>query len=138
MKNRFWPGVALGALLALVFVSAGHNLTPGAFAAKTPGASPGAGRGGLVACFGVGGVLTRDGDLWQYRPDREKWVPLDESFALEGQTTKLTPLPVTADQVKLMETFGFLVTYSDECWLYDLDRHEWKNVGAPPFHDLVR
>jgi hypothetical protein len=37
-----------------------------------------------------------------------------------------------------METFGFLVTTSDECWLYDLDQHVWKKIDAPPFHGQGR
>lgn len=133
MNNRFWPGLVLGVILALSGVVGGRVLAPTESVAQSTPRKPGD-RGGLVAGFGVGGVLTRDGELWQYRPDRDKWVTLDESFALEGQATKLIPLPVPAEEVKLMETFGFLVTWSDECWLYDLDRNEWKKIGAPPFH----
>jgi hypothetical protein len=131
MKVRFWLGLGLGALAV-----AGYFVIrePAAVSARSSQTAKGADRGGLVASFGVGGILTKDGELWQYRPDREKWVTLDESFGLEGTTTKLIPLPVPADQVKLMETFGFIVTWSDECWLYDLETHEWKNIGAPPFH----
>jgi hypothetical protein len=138
MKDRFWLGLGLGALLMVGGAMAFRGLGPQSAAAKSPSTSGASDRGGLVASFGVGGVLTRDGELWQYRPDRDKWVTLDESFGLEGTTTKLIPLPVPADQVKMMETFGFLITQSDECWLYDLDKNEWKNIGAPPFHDLGR
>ena len=135
MRNHFLLGAALGAISALAFLELGHVVAPTPTEAL---AAPGKERGGLVATFGVGGILTRDGELWQYRPDRGKWVTLDESFGLEGQATKLVPLPVPASDVKMMETFGFIVTHDDECWLYDLDRHEWKNVGAPPFHGQGR
>jgi hypothetical protein len=88
--------------------------------------------GGIVATFGVGGVAMKDGSLWQYRPDKEKWVPLDESFALEGQGTTVFPLPVAMNQIQHMETFGFLVTRDDQCWLYNIDEHRWESVGTPP------
>jgi hypothetical protein len=120
------PG-ARGAARALDF------LVPAAAAKGDPASPAGPERGGLVATYGVGGVLTRDGELWQYRPDRSRWLTLDESFGLEGKPTKLVPLPVAAADVKLMETFGFLVTRKDECWLYDLDKNAWSNIGAPPF-----
>lgn len=138
MFRRFWPGVALGAVMTLAALLGGRWLAPTPLNARTPAPGKGADRGGLVATFGVGGVLTRDGDLWQYRPDREKWVTLDESFGLEGQSTHVVPLPVPPDQIKLMETFGFLVTYNDECWLYDLDKQTWRSIGAPPFHGQGR
>jgi hypothetical protein len=137
MNKRFWPGVAAGVVLALVLVSGLKTLSSAAQAANPPGGK-GPDRGGLVATFGVGGVLTRDGELWQYRPDRSEWMTLDESFALEGKPTKLVPLPVRPDQVKSMETFGFLVTTGDECWLYDLDENVWKDVGSPPFQGQGR
>lgn len=138
MRGRFWAGVGLGALLVLFAILGVWALNPEAMAARPPAPAPAADPGGLVTTFGVGGVLTRDGELWQYRPDRDKWVTLDESFALEGTKTKLVPLPVPVDQVKKMETFGFIITRSDECWLYDLDRQEWKSIGAPPFHGQGR
>jgi len=88
--------------------------------------------GSIVGTFGVGGVLSRDGKLWQYRPDKKKWVLLDESFALEGQATNTSPLPVSVSQIRFMETFGFLVTDEDQCWLYDIEKHRWEMVGQPP------
>ena len=88
----------------------------------------------VVGTFGVGGVITQGGQLWQYRPDKERWVPLDESFALEGQATKAVPLPVRSDQIRHMETFGFLVDTNDNCWLYNIDEQRWESVGTPPFH----
>jgi hypothetical protein len=135
MKRGFWLGILTGVVSALVLASGIRTDSPEALAAKPPAALE---RGGLVATFGVGGVLTKDGELWQYRPDRGKWMTLDESFALEGKPTKLVPLPVPATQVKSMETFGFLITTSDECWLYDLDQNVWKKVGSPPFQGQGR
>jgi hypothetical protein len=95
-------------------------------------------RGDLVATFGVGGVVTRQGELWQYRPDKSRWVTLDESFALEGQATGVVPLPVPPERVHHMETFGFLVTDADECWLYNLDQRRWENIGRPPIRPSGR
>ncbi len=89
---------------------------------------------GVVGTFGVGGVLTWEGELWQYRPDKQKWMTLDESFALEGQATKVVPLPVQPQDIRYMETFGFLVARNDDCWLYDIDQQRWNNLGKPPFH----
>ena len=86
----------------------------------------------VVGTYGVGGVITGDGQLWQYRPDKSKWITLDESFALEGQGTNAVPLPVPIETIKFMETFGFLVTRDGECWLYDLDQKGWSSIGAPP------
>ena len=92
------------------------------------------GKPGVVATFGVGGVMTWEGELWQYRPDKESWVHLDESFGLESQATSIVPLPVKAEDIRHMETFGFLVTRDDTCWLYDFDGQRWKEIGKPPFH----
>ena len=89
-------------------------------------------QGGLVGTFGVGGVLTREGKLWQYRPAKGKWLSLDESFALEGQGTSAVPLPVPVKDIRFMETFGFLVTQSDACWLYNVEKHHWEDIGSPP------
>jgi hypothetical protein len=86
----------------------------------------------IVGTFGVGGVLNRDGRMWQYRPDKKKWISLDESFALEGQATNTSPLPVPVSQIRFMETFGFLVADDDQCWLYNIEQHRWESVGHPP------
>jgi len=88
--------------------------------------------GTVVGTFGVGGVLTREGKLWQYRPDKKKWVSLDESFALEGQGTSVVPLPVAPGKIRFMETFGFLVADNDRCWLYNVEQKLWEDVGVPP------
>jgi len=90
---------------------------------------------GLVGTFGIGGVLTADGQYWQYRPDKDRWVTLDESFALEGQATSVIPLPIPVPQIRHMETFGFLVADNNDCWLYDLENRVWKNVGKPPYKE---
>ena len=98
-----------------------------------PLASPVISEGGsIVGTFGVGGVLNRDGKMWQYRPDKKRWISLDESFALEGQATSTSPLPVPVAQIRFMETFGFLVAEGDQCWLYDIEKHHWESVGHPP------
>ena len=103
----------------------GQPDTPEAGVVQTTG-------GRVVGTFGVGGVMTAQGQLWQYRPDKKAWVSLDESFALEGQGTSVNPLPVPAHQIKMMETFGFLVTRDDQCWLYNIDQHRWEEIGGPP------
>jgi hypothetical protein len=126
--NRLWRG----ALFVLVAFAGGMV---GAWLWQ-PG-SPQAGlvqvgNGRIVSTFGVGGVVTQDGQLWQYRPDKKKWLTLDESFALEGQGTSVHPLPVGVDRVRMMETFGFLVTRDDVCWLYNIDEHRWDSIGTPP------
>lgn len=90
------------------------------------------GQGPIVSTFGVGGVVLGDGQLWQYRPDKKKWMTLDESFALEGQGTAIQPLPVPMADVRHMETFGFLVTRSGDCWLYNIDENRWESIGSPP------
>jgi hypothetical protein len=88
--------------------------------------------GSLVGTFGVGGVVTREGRLWQYRPDKSRWVSLDESFALEGQATSIIPLPIPVQKIRFLETFGFLVATDDVCWLYNIDQHRWEEIGTPP------
>lgn len=89
-------------------------------------------KSGIVATYGVGGVVTASGAFWQYRPDKDGWVSLDESFALESETTKIAPLPVPMAQVAHIETFGFLVDRDDNCWLYNIEGQKWQNIGKPP------
>jgi hypothetical protein len=129
MHIRRWARAALFLLVAFAGGMAGSWIT-------TPDAPQAGlidgGKGRIAGTFGVGGVTLRDGSLWQYRPDKEKWMPLDESFALEGQGTTIFPLPVRVNQVRHMETFGFLVTEDDQCWLYNIDEHRWESVGTPP------
>ena len=126
--KQFWRGAAF---LAAAFV--GGMVGSWVLHPDLPEASEiHLGKGRVAGTFGVGGVLTNDGKLWQYRPDKTRWVTLDESFALEGQGTSADPLPVPVESIKFMETFGFLVTQEDECWLYDVDQQRWKSVGVPP------
>lgn len=125
MFPRLLVGVAAVALLLAV----GWSLQ-----ARSPAeaASPAAvGRGGVVATYGVGGILKSDGGLYQWRPEKKQWVTIDESFRLDGETRKVLPLPVPASEVSRMEGFGFLVTRSGGCWLYNLDTNRWENIGRP-------
>ena len=85
----------------------------------------------IVTTYGVGGVLRTDGNLYQWRPEQKKWVTIDESFRLDGETRHVLPLPVPAGDVARMEGFGFLVTRSGACWLYNLDNNRWENIGRP-------
>ena len=88
-------------------------------------------KGKILLAWGVGGVLTDDGTLWQFRPESRRWVTVDQSFALDGERRKVLPLPVAADQVGEMHGFGFLVTKGGSAWLYDLDENRWESIGAP-------
>ena len=88
--------------------------------------------GEIQLVYGVGGVLTIDGTLWQYRPDKSAWLTVDQAFAEEGRTTHVLPLPVPASQSARMESFGFIVTESGNCWLYDLEQDRWREIGPPP------
>jgi hypothetical protein len=88
-------------------------------------------RSAVVATYGVGGVLKADGGLYQWRPEKKQWVTIDESFKLDGETRKVLPLPVPASEVARMEGFGFIVTRSGACWLYNLDSNRWENIGRP-------
>jgi len=85
----------------------------------------------VVLIFGPGGVLTRDGGMWQYRIDQEDWVTIDQAFLDQGQTTHVLPLPVPVLEIEDMESFGFLVTKAGVCWLYDLETDAWINTGSP-------
>jgi hypothetical protein len=89
------------------------------------------GSGSIVATYGVGGVLKADGNLYQWRPERRQWVSLDESFRLDNEKRNVLPLPVAASEVARMEGFGFIVTKSGQCWLYNLDSNRWENIGRP-------
>lgn len=88
-------------------------------------------RRAIVGTFGVGGVLTEDGALWQYRPENGDWITIDQAFGADGKTTKILPLPVDGKDVAFLESFGFLVTRSGDCWLYDLEQNRWENIGRP-------
>jgi hypothetical protein len=86
----------------------------------------------IAGIFGVGGVLTADGTLWQYMPDRKKWLTIDEAFRGEGRETRILPLPVAAGDIQSMQSWGFLVTRRGEVWHYDLGSNRWENIGPPP------
>jgi hypothetical protein len=30
-----------------------------------------------------------------------------------------------------MQSFGFIVTDSGTCWLYDVEKDRWQEIGAP-------
>ena len=85
----------------------------------------------MVATYGVGGVLKSNGFLYQWRPEKKVWVTIDESFRMDGETRKVLPIPVAASEVARMEGFGFIVTRSGSCWLYNLDSNRWENIGRP-------
>ncbi len=85
----------------------------------------------IIATYGVGGVLKTDGKLYQWRPEKSQWVTIDESFRLDGENRKILPLPVPASDVMRMEGFGFIVTRTGVCWLYNLDSNKWQNLGRP-------
>jgi hypothetical protein len=99
--------------------------------AETPAQAQAAAGSAVVATYGVGGVLTSNGSLSQWRPEKKTWVTIDESFRLDGETRKVLPLPVAAADVARMEGFGFIVTKSGSCWLYNLDTNRWENIGRP-------
>ena len=112
-------------LIALVAsLSGDSNLSGVAPAAASPS-------GKIVLLWGVGGVLTDDGKLWQFRPESRHWVTVDQSFALDGERRKILPLPVPTDQIEAMQGFGFIVTKAGSSWLYNLDSDKWENIGAP-------
>ncbi|MBD3335282.1 MAG: hypothetical protein GF355_07170 [Candidatus Eisenbacteria bacterium] len=85
----------------------------------------------IVMAYGPGGVLTRDGGLWQYRPENREWVSIDQSFREQGLESHVLPLPVPAEQIREMASFGFLVTKSGACWLFDVESDEWIDIGTP-------
>ena len=125
IRPRLAPVVLAGfALLAALLVSDGPGSNPAAVEAAAAPSS-------IVATYGVGGVLKSDGRLYQWRPEKKQWVTIDESFRLDGETRKVLPLPVVAGEVARMEGFGFIVTRSGTCWLYNLDSNLWENIGRP-------
>jgi hypothetical protein len=120
-------GVAAACVLAL---AVGLKAVPTAGAQTTP-ARAAAGTSQILATYGVGGVLKADGKLYQWRPEKKQWVTIDESFRLDGENRSILPLPVPASDVARMAGFGFLVTRSGGCWLYNLDTNRWENIGRP-------
>src|SRR2546425_8104588 len=113
---------AVGASCFLVLVAAfwsGHAL------AGRHGSAP------IVGVFGVGGILSEDGALWQYLPDEKRWMSIDEAFQRDGRETHILPLPVEGKDIRFMESWGFLVTREGQVWQYDLDSNRWTNIGTP-------
>jgi hypothetical protein len=85
-----------------------------------------------VGIFGVGGVISEDGALWQYLPDEKRWMTIDEAFKRDGRAdTHILPLPVEAKDIRFMESWGFLVSKSGKIWQYDLDQNRWMDIGTP-------
>ena len=113
---------AVVALVAVISVPSGPNRGGEALAGP---------KGEIVLVWGVGGVLTDDGTLWQFRPESRRWVTVDQSFALDGERRKVLPLPVAAGEIAHMRGFGFIVTKGGSAWLYNLDTDAWENIGAP-------
>jgi len=87
--------------------------------------------GEVLLAYSVGGVLTADGQLWQYRPDLQQWLTIDEAFRQEGRETSVVPLPVPASEIAAMESFGFLVTRSGDLWLYVIETNQWQKLPHP-------
>ncbi len=110
----------LGAALALI-------LTVPTLNAQTSGSAPGS----ILLLYSVGGALTSDGTLWQYRPDLRKWMTIDEAFNEQGRKTHVLPLPVRPDSIAEMSTFGFFRTRRNDLWLYDIERDKWQRLPPP-------
>jgi len=90
----------------------------------------------IIAVYGVGGVLSDDGVLWQYMPEDHQWMTIDEAFERGGQfagngKSAVLPLPVPVEEIMAIESWGFLVTKSGVAWHYDLRSNRWENVGTP-------
>jgi hypothetical protein len=124
MRKTWWW--AAGLALVIGTVAAGLGAGGSSVAATSPSSAS------IVATYGVGGVLKTDGNLYQWRPERHQWVTIDESFKIDGESNRnVLPLPVAPSEVVRMEGFGFLVTRSGACWLYNLDSNKWENIGRP-------
>jgi hypothetical protein len=128
MKRLGSKAALLAAVSVLTVV--GVSGFPGKVGMATAAGSPS--MGPIVLAYGVGGVLTQDGTLWQFRPDTGAWVTVDAAFDKEGRKTHVLPLPVPVGEIADMESFGFLVTRSGNCWLYDLEKDNWREIGPPP------
>jgi len=85
----------------------------------------------ILGLFGVGGVISESGTLWQYHPKDKRWMTIDEAFKSNKQETHILPLPVPVTQIRFMESWGFLVTKDGQVWQYDLDQNRWLNIGPP-------
>jgi hypothetical protein len=124
VRTRFGVAIAIIALtLSPLAFAAAQSRSTTRPAPTTPGP--------ILLAWGVGGVLTKDGTIWQYRPEARRWVTIDQSFTLDGEKRTLLPLPVPASEIESMQGFGFLLTRAGVAWLYDLDENRWKNIGKP-------
>ena len=129
-RRRFTPPRRLvcwigGAVAAGLIAMAAIGQPP----ARAQSARPAPGE--ILKVFGLGGVLTADGTVWQYRPDQNEWLTIDDAFRAQGKETRILPLPVPAEEVREMATWGFLVTRAGDCWLYDIDRNRWQQLAPP-------
>ncbi len=84
-----------------------------------------------IMTYSVGGVLTEDGTLWQYHPDQDKWLKIDEAFKEQGRTTHVLPLPLKVEEIADMSTFGFLLSVTGEIWLYEFAGDKWRKIDTP-------
>jgi hypothetical protein len=98
-------------------------------AAEQAGGGPGGQR--VLLAFGVGSVLTRDGTLWVYRPDKGAWLTIDEAFSEEGRETHILPLPVPATEIAQMESFGFFLAKNGDVWFYEINTDRWGKLPPP-------
>ena len=85
----------------------------------------------ILGVYGVGGVISESGTLWQYQPKQKRWMTIDEAFKSDNKETQILPLPVPVAQIRFMESWGFLVTKTGQVWHYDLESNRWVNVGTP-------
>ena len=144
MKLKSHGLVAAGALVILaatLIVAGAFPFRSGIAAATPPGFDPGdaaaaeqaaGGDGRILQVISVGSVLTRDGMIWVYRPDKQTWLSVDEALKEEGRETHVLPLPVPATEIAQMQSFGFLLTKSGELWLYEFATDKWGRIQSPP------
>lgn len=128
MKTAGKGTAAKLALMALFLALAGLTSIPVAETASGANGQPGK----VLKIYSVGAVLTSDGTLWEYRPDRGRWMTIDEAFKDQGRDTHVLPLPVPAESIAEMVTFGFLRTTAGDCWLYDIEKDKWEKLPPPP------
>jgi hypothetical protein len=120
-------GARSRAVLAVVVAGVGFGLGRASARAQDPPLT-------VTGLFGVGGIIAARGDeavLWQYMPNQKKWMTIDEAFKRDGRDTKILPLPVKAQEIRSMESWGFLVTTSGKLWQYDLETNRWVDIGTP-------
>ena len=121
--------IAVTALLSSGLLHTGSKPTLG-FAEARADESSGA-ESDVILTFGIGGVLARDGTLWQYRPDLDKWFTIDEAFREEGKETHILPLPVPIPEIQEMVTYGFIVTKQGKIWFYEFSTDKWRQLKPP-------